>query len=298
MSTPLTARELQLIHQLEQKQKEVADLTQTISLLTSIPTARPSPIPKDPQSSISTLSSLPPLPSSSSSLSLPTRPSSTGSLTVDVPQTFLPVLTQIREITSVLVADNAQLRSLLDNQAGPSNPTDPIESARRVDLKKVMGRLKMLVEENEELGNVLAEVGKDHLEVNTLRALVEDCHQAILALDADLDSSHGQIAYLHHLLSNYREQFGSLDLSRTKSFLSDDPTSSYSKPARDRTESQSAGMDFSGVPTSPGRAIVAPLVDECKDKEKGVGADVDVNTSPVAKRPRLSGEARERPPEL
>lgn len=140
-----------------------------MTLLTQNPNARPPPLP------------LPP-PSPSAAAAELLSAASTDELVI--PRALLPVLAHLRERGLVLAAENRELRQLSalptvvaqDGSAasdGSSKGAPAGGKARRVDLARVVDRLRALTEENRELGTVIDELGREVGEGRGLKAALD-----------------------------------------------------------------------------------------------------------------------------
>jgi hypothetical protein len=107
---------------------------------------------------------------SSTTIPVPPVPAPTEEK-IEIPQSLLPILGVMRHHISELTRDNHAMRYTfgLDSSAVASSSkvtldgTSPIASKERlegVDLKAVVERVRALVKENEELGEMVIEAGK------------------------------------------------------------------------------------------------------------------------------------------
>lgn len=103
-----------------------------------------------------------------------------------IPRTLVPVLAHLREHGLALAAENRELRLLVtssDVEGTSASESGASESgasasaahasgkkARKVDLAKVVERMRVLTEENRELGLVIEELGREVGESRGLKA--------------------------------------------------------------------------------------------------------------------------------
>jgi hypothetical protein len=160
----------------------LARLQSTLTLLTRNPTARPPPLPLPPPSSSAA--------AAPASLLVPSPADE-----IIIPRTLLPILTHLREHSLSLAAENRELRQLLvassdavadeavirvPKTEGPSSGSRD-QKGRKVNLSKVVDRLRALTEENRELGTVVDALGREVGEARALKAALDGAFRFLAA---------------------------------------------------------------------------------------------------------------------
>ncbi|WWC95422.1 hypothetical protein V866_002285 [Kwoniella sp. B9012] len=93
----------------------------------------------------------------------------------------------------------------------------PASGLSQIDLEKILDRVKELIKENEELGEMILESGrKEDLEVRLEKAL-EDSRNVISSLDSDLNHHLTLVQSLRTELSSYKTHFGPIPSSSSSS---------------------------------------------------------------------------------
>ena len=107
-------------------------------------------------------------PPTSTTVSVPPAPSESEEK-IEIPHALLPILDVMRHHISELTRDNQAMRYTFGlDSASSSNikldghlPMEPrISDKQGVDLKAVVDRVRALVKENEELGDIVLEAGR------------------------------------------------------------------------------------------------------------------------------------------
>lgn len=144
------------------------------------------------------------------STTIPVPTTTTGPLQITIPNELLPTLSLLRNHIYHLTRDNEALRNTFIGNPSPSttadskNPdttTKPIESIKGhgLDLEAVLGRVKELIKENEELGEMVIELG---------RSSTEEWEKA---LEGEIESESLSWTYLSDLLSESKSVITSLE---------------------------------------------------------------------------------------
>ncbi|EJT52547.1 hypothetical protein A1Q1_03679 [Trichosporon asahii var. asahii CBS 2479] len=163
---------------------------------------------------------------------------------ISIPPALVPVLALLRQHIRELTRENSALRYTFlgshtparqevislsvgatpptTGDVSPATPLEPMSAGRTplmdhkavstapdVDLEAVLTRVKTLMLENEELGDLVAETGQASSD-EWLKAL-EDSRAVIASLDSDLNENLTVVEKLRAELDGYKARFGSLD---------------------------------------------------------------------------------------
>ncbi|WVQ95819.1 hypothetical protein IAU59_002918 [Kwoniella sp. CBS 9459] len=169
--------------------------------------------------------------------------------------------------SSQLMPPPASTSPSSDSRPGGPDSSSAATIAQSIDLEKVLDRVKDLIRENEELGELVVQVGQR--DDSAWEKALQDSQEVITSLDSDLSHHLSVVQSVRQELDAYKNHFGPLPSASSSSssgsrLAPSRPSSSVPTGPRSKVDSGSgSGSGSLAIPTGPSALSKGkhPLID-------------------------------------